>query len=69
MKYRNEIIEAVINQPVKNLSGMLNKDRLSILDTISALYIVKKVSDEAFSKACSTLCLRDVNNLSDEALE
>ena len=69
MKYSNEIIEAVINQPIKNLTGMSSKDQLSTIATIIALSVGQRVSNKALAKAARPLRLGDVQNISDEALE
>ena len=69
MKYSNEIIEAVINQPIRNLGGMSNKDQLSTIATIMRLSVGQRVSNKDLAKATRKLRLGDVQNLSDEALE
>ena len=69
MKYSNEIIEAVINQPIRNLSGMSNKDQLSTIATIIRLSVGQRVSNKELAKAARPLRMGDVLNLSDEALE
>ena len=69
MKLSNEIIETVINQPIKNLTGMSNEDKLSTISTIIALSVGQRVSNKALAKAARPLRLGDVQNLSDETLE
>ena len=69
MKLTNEIIEAIINQPIRNLSGMSNKDQLSTIATIIRLSVGQRVSNKDLAKATRKLRLGDVQNLSDEALE